>query len=296
MRLGKSRKDRSAPREWNERMKNTSGNIEKTEDKCLFRSNKEKQQEEIAREAAEKIVQHIETFRGRKSYDALGIDEVREVAEIHILSAIQRAKAQQDSGSLTEQQPDLGSARVASTHSKSSEQTGLPTPTELIAFIDAAVCPECDGSGQTSFPLGEHFVTREMAIDAGDRSMEGQSMGIEYGHNECQWCHFRNQLRAVEKLERAKAQQDSGSLTEQQPDLGSARVASTHSEPSEQTIQQTPTYYGILTFQSKLFTLSAIISGIVSIVIAISLAGCCLPGVDCSELHPQHWKSTGVKP
>jgi protein gp37 len=29
-------------------------------------------------------------------------------------------------------------------------------------------------------PLGEHFVTHEMAIDAGDPSMEGMSMGVEW--------------------------------------------------------------------------------------------------------------------
>lgn len=40
-------------------------------------------------------------------------------------------------------------------------------------------CPECEGGGRV--PLGEHFVSREMASDAGEPSMEGMSMGIEWG-------------------------------------------------------------------------------------------------------------------
>lgn len=30
-------------------------------------------------------------------------------------------------------------------------------------------------------PIGEHRVTREMAIDGGDPAMEGMSMGVEMG-------------------------------------------------------------------------------------------------------------------
>jgi hypothetical protein len=45
-------------------------------------------------------------------------------------------------------------------------------------------CPDCVGTGHV--PLGENFVSREMAIDAGDRTLEGQSLGIEYGL--CQKC------------------------------------------------------------------------------------------------------------
>lgn len=40
-------------------------------------------------------------------------------------------------------------------------------------------CPTCEGSGQVA--LGEHFVSRYMAMDACEPSMEGMSMGIEYG-------------------------------------------------------------------------------------------------------------------
>jgi DnaJ-class molecular chaperone len=40
-------------------------------------------------------------------------------------------------------------------------------------------CKTCDGSGRVA--LGEHFVSREMALDACEPAMEGMSMGIEYG-------------------------------------------------------------------------------------------------------------------
>ena len=40
-------------------------------------------------------------------------------------------------------------------------------------------CATCEGGGQ--IPIGEHFVSREMASDAGEPAMEGMSMGIEYG-------------------------------------------------------------------------------------------------------------------
>jgi DnaJ-class molecular chaperone len=46
-------------------------------------------------------------------------------------------------------------------------------------------CSECAGSGK--IPTGEHFVSIEMAIDAGDRSLAGQSMGVEWGP--CLKCH-----------------------------------------------------------------------------------------------------------
>lgn len=45
-------------------------------------------------------------------------------------------------------------------------------------------CPACGGSGQ--IPLGEHFVTRNMALDACEPAMEGMSCGIEYGP--CEEC------------------------------------------------------------------------------------------------------------
>ena len=59
-------------------------------------------------------------------------------------------------------------------------------------------CGRCGGEG--SVPIGEHFVTREMAIDGGDRSLEGASMGIEY--EECRECEIgRAALAALPNTE-----------------------------------------------------------------------------------------------
>ncbi len=57
-------------------------------------------------------------------------------------------------------------------------------------------CPKCEGTGQ--IPLGEHFVTREMALDGGDPQLEGMSMGIEYGA--CSNCSGDGWL--IEELEK----------------------------------------------------------------------------------------------
>ena len=39
-------------------------------------------------------------------------------------------------------------------------------------------CPTCHGEGRVA--IGEHFVTREMARDAGDPSLEGSLYEVEY--------------------------------------------------------------------------------------------------------------------
>lgn len=73
--------------------------------------------------------------------------------------------------------------------------TGQATLRELLRV---AKCPECDGSGHIPVPLGENFVSHEMAIDAGEPSMEGQSMGIEWGDQQCQWCAEREAILGSE--------------------------------------------------------------------------------------------------
>lgn len=40
-------------------------------------------------------------------------------------------------------------------------------------------CEQCNGSGEV--PIGEHVVTLEMAMDVGDRSLEGTTYEVEYG-------------------------------------------------------------------------------------------------------------------
>lgn len=44
---------------------------------------------------------------------------------------------------------------------------------------DPKPCELCGGSGQEV--IGEHYVTRDMAIDAGEPAMEGMSAGVEWG-------------------------------------------------------------------------------------------------------------------
>ncbi len=70
--------------------------------------------------------------------------------------------------------------------------TTLPS---IAALIRAARCPECDGSGVVQSGGGTMYVTHDMAIDAGDRSLEGQV----YHHQEpdvhqCQWCAERDDI------------------------------------------------------------------------------------------------------
>jgi hypothetical protein len=48
----------------------------------------------------------------------------------------------------------------------------------LKRLLDKA-CSACDGG--RVIPLGEHFVSHEMAIDGGNPESEGASMGVEWG-------------------------------------------------------------------------------------------------------------------
>lgn len=72
----------------------------------------------------------------------------------------------------------------------------------LRGLLGAAQCPNdgCDGQGYP-VPLGEHFVTHDMALAAGDPSMEGQSMGVEWGQEQCQWCHERDAALSTDRKE-----------------------------------------------------------------------------------------------
>ena len=44
--------------------------------------------------------------------------------------------------------------------------------------VEKELCPDCQGEGKVV--IGEHRVTLDMAIDAGDRSMEGTFHSFEY--------------------------------------------------------------------------------------------------------------------
>lgn len=56
-------------------------------------------------------------------------------------------------------------------------------------------CPDCKGEGKIQ--TGEHFVTREMAIDAGYPEMEGSH--CEYEYERCSNCEGSGQTEVMEK-------------------------------------------------------------------------------------------------
>jgi hypothetical protein len=64
---------------------------------------------------------------------------------------------------------------------------------DLRSLLAVAICPQCDGSGTIVDGIGyTEYVSRDMAIDAGDRSLEGSV----YRHKEpeiyeCEWCARR---------------------------------------------------------------------------------------------------------
>lgn len=48
-------------------------------------------------------------------------------------------------------------------------------------------CKECQ-EGYVYEPIGEHFVTPEMAMDGGMPEIAGMSMGVEWDWVECECC------------------------------------------------------------------------------------------------------------
>jgi hypothetical protein len=63
-------------------------------------------------------------------------------------------------------------------------------------LIAVAKCPECDGSGTGVREVGDtEYVSREMALDAGDASMEGSIYRMpEIETFQCRWCDERKQF------------------------------------------------------------------------------------------------------
>ncbi len=61
---------------------------------------------------------------------------------------------------------------------------------ELRALLKMAKCPNCDGSGCIAHKVSSRqYVTRDMAIDAGDESLEGSLYSDdEWEQEQCQWC------------------------------------------------------------------------------------------------------------
>ena len=62
-----------------------------------------------------------------------------------------------------------------------------------------AQCRTCDGTGLIEVPLGEHFYSHNMAIDAECPEMEGQSMGIEWGQEQCPDCKGTGFVDAIKE-------------------------------------------------------------------------------------------------
>jgi len=65
----------------------------------------------------------------------------------------------------------------------------------LKGLLNAAVCPNCDGSGAISVQvLEETRVTRDMASDAGMPELEGSVHTPEkWEAEQCQWCYEREE-------------------------------------------------------------------------------------------------------
>lgn len=83
------------------------------------------------------------------------------------------------------------------------EQRTVQGPMEreiILNLLRAAVCPECDGSGAKQVQTGfREYVTREMALDAGDASIEGSLYNDDtFEVEQCQWCYERSQVLAGE--------------------------------------------------------------------------------------------------
>ena len=67
---------------------------------------------------------------------------------------------------------------------------------ELQALLRMAKCPNCDGSGCIAHKVSNRqHVTRDMAIDAGDESLEGSLYSDdEWEQEHCQWCDDVKQI------------------------------------------------------------------------------------------------------
>lgn len=65
-----------------------------------------------------------------------------------------------------------------------------------INLLRVATCPNCDGSGAVMRQVScRQYVSRDMAIDAGDLSMEGSIYREEeFEPEQCQWCYERDAL------------------------------------------------------------------------------------------------------
>lgn len=87
-----------------------------------------------------------------------------------------------------------------STHSIAPEESGHVSGELWRKLLEIAACPECDGSGAVQVQTRQReYVTHEMAIDAGDRALEGSLyQDDEFEVRECQFCSERRALLGSE--------------------------------------------------------------------------------------------------
>lgn len=78
--------------------------------------------------------------------------------------------------------------------SKTAEAAALERVAEAAGLLAAACCPNCDGSG-AFLARNQELVTREMAIDAEDESLEG-AIYRDAEIEPCQWCYERENVLA----------------------------------------------------------------------------------------------------
>lgn len=73
----------------------------------------------------------------------------------------------------------------------------------LVTLLKMAICPNCDGSGAIPHQVSEkRYVTRDMASDAGDSTLEGSLCSEDQWEAEqCQWCYEKEQALAGEPKE-----------------------------------------------------------------------------------------------
>lgn len=73
-----------------------------------------------------------------------------------------------------------------------------------IQLLTVAKCPNCDGSGAVQVQThSRQYISREMAMDVGDPSLEGSLYCDDnFDVEQCQWCDERKQL--IDKYERQK--------------------------------------------------------------------------------------------
>jgi hypothetical protein len=66
----------------------------------------------------------------------------------------------------------------------------------LKSLLRMAKCPDCDGSGCMMRQVSEEqYVSRYMAMDAGDMDLEGQLFSEErWEQEQCRWCYEKDRV------------------------------------------------------------------------------------------------------